>query len=57
MDIPKQIRRLQQISSKGYAAHSPGCYSLVACLVPEVVLTFMFLTIILGATVFTDRVL
>jgi len=34
----------------GYAAHSPGGYSLVACLVAEVVLTFMFLMIILGAT-------
>jgi aquaporin Z len=34
----------------GYAAHSPGGYSLMACLVAEVVLTFMFLIIILGAT-------
>jgi aquaporin Z len=34
----------------GYAAHSPGGYSLVACLTAEVVLTFMFLMIILGAT-------
>ena len=37
-------------ASNGYAAHSPGGYSLVACLVAEVVLTFMFLLIILGAT-------
>lgn len=37
-------------AANGYAAHSPGGYSLVACLVAEVVLTFMFLTIILGAT-------
>jgi aquaporin Z len=37
-------------ASNGYAAHSPGQYSLVACLVAEVVLTFMFLIIILGAT-------
>jgi aquaporin Z len=37
-------------ASNGYAAHSPGEYSLVACLVAEVVLTFMFLMIILGAT-------
>ncbi len=37
-------------ASNGYAAHSPGGYSLVACLVAEVVLTFMFLMIILGAT-------
>ena len=37
-------------ASNGYAAHSPGGYSLMACLVSEVVLTFMFLMIILGAT-------
>ena len=37
-------------ASNGYAAHSPGGYSLVACLVAEVVMTFMFLVIILGAT-------
>ena len=37
-------------ASNGYAAHSPGGYSLTACLVAEVVLTFMFLIIILGAT-------
>jgi aquaporin Z len=37
-------------ASNGYGAHSPGEYSLVACLVAEVVLTFMFLMIILGAT-------
>jgi aquaporin Z len=37
-------------ASNGYGAHSPGGYSLVACLVAEVVLTFMFLMIILGST-------
>jgi aquaporin Z len=37
-------------ASNGYAAHSPGGYSLLACAVAEVVLTFMFLMIILGAT-------
>ncbi len=37
-------------ASNGYAAHSPGGYSLAACLTAEVVLTFMFLMIILGAT-------
>ena len=37
-------------ASNGYAAHSPGGYSMVACLVAEVVLTFMFLMIILGST-------
>ena len=37
-------------ASNGYGAHSPGGYSLTACLVAEVVLTFFFLLIILGAT-------
>jgi aquaporin Z len=37
-------------ASNGYAAHSPGGYSLVACFVAEVVLTFFFLLIIMGAT-------
>ena len=37
-------------ASNGYAAHSPGGYSLLAALVAEVVMTFMFLMIILGAT-------
>src|SRR6187399_1742006 len=37
-------------ATNGYAEHSPGQYSLVACLAAEVVLTFMFLMIILGST-------
>ena len=37
-------------ASNGFGDHSPGHYSMVACLVAEVVLTFMFLMIILGAT-------
>ena len=37
-------------ASNGYAEHSPGGYSLVACLVAEIVLTFIFLFIIHGAT-------
>jgi aquaporin Z len=37
-------------ASNGYGANSPGGYTMVACLVAEVVLTFMFLMIILGAT-------
>jgi aquaporin Z len=37
-------------AANGYAEHSPGKYSLAACLAAEVVLTFMFLMIILGST-------
>jgi aquaporin Z len=37
-------------AANGYADHSPGLYSLESCLLAEVVLTFIFLIIILGAT-------
>ena len=37
-------------ASNGYGVHSPGQYSLFACLVTEVVMTAAFLGIILGAT-------
>jgi aquaporin Z len=37
-------------ASNGYGAHSPGGYSLLACLVAEIVLTFFFLMIIMGST-------
>lgn len=37
-------------ASNGYAEHSPGGYSFLACFLVEVVLTFMFLIVILGAT-------
>lgn len=37
-------------ASNGYDQHSPGGYSLVAALTTEIVMTFMFLIIILGAT-------
>jgi len=37
-------------ASNGYGEHSPGGYSLPACLVTEVVLTFGFLFVILGST-------
>jgi aquaporin Z len=38
------------LATNGYGAHSPGGYSLFACLITEVVLTFIFLLVILGAT-------
>jgi aquaporin Z len=38
------------LASNGYGEHSPGGYSMVSGLVAEVVLTFFFLLIILGAT-------
>lgn len=38
------------LASNGYGEHSPGGYSMVSGLLAEIVLTFMFLIIILGAT-------
>ncbi len=37
-------------AANGYGAHSPGGYALFSCLVCEIVMTYMFLMIILGAT-------
>ena len=37
-------------ASNGYEAQSPGGYSMLAALVTEIVMTFIFLFIILGAT-------
>jgi aquaporin Z len=37
-------------AANGYGGHSPGGYTMVAGLVTEVVMTFMFLIVILGAT-------
>ncbi len=37
-------------AANGYGEHSPGGYSLVAAIVSEFVMTFMFLIVILGST-------
>jgi aquaporin Z len=37
-------------AANGYGEHSPGKYTMVAALVTEITMTFMFLIIILGAT-------
>jgi aquaporin Z len=37
-------------ASNGYGEHSPGSYTLVACFTAEVVMTFAFLFVIMGAT-------
>ena len=41
---------LGSFAANGYGEHSPGGYSMLAGLVSEFVMTFMFLIIILGAT-------
>lgn len=37
-------------ANNGYGEHSPGLYSMGACFITEVIMTFMFLLIILGTT-------
>jgi len=39
-----------RFAANGYGEHSPGGYSLGASIVCEIVMTFMFLVVILGAT-------
>jgi aquaporin Z len=46
----KADANIGNLAANGYGEHSPGHYALGACLVAEIVLTFMFLVIILGAT-------
>ena len=38
------------LASNGYAEHSPGGYSMISGLITEVVMTFAFLFVIMGAT-------
>ena len=38
------------LGQNGYGLHSPGGYSLVACLITEIVLTALFLFVIFGST-------
>ena len=39
-----------RFATNGYGEHSPGGYSLTAAVITEIVMTFMFLIVILGAT-------
>jgi aquaporin Z len=41
---------LGRFAANGFGEHSPGGYSLTAGLITEIVMTFMFLIVILGAT-------
>jgi len=38
------------LGQNGYGAHSPGGYSLIACLIAEIALTAIFLFVIFGST-------
>ncbi len=45
-----QLTGSNPLATNGFGVHSPGGYSLLACLLIEVVLTFVFLMVILGST-------
>ncbi len=40
----------QGLASNGFGAHSPGHYGVGSCFLAEVILTFIFVSVILGAT-------
>jgi aquaporin Z len=44
------FKELGGFASNGFGEHSPGQFSMVACLITEIVMTMMFLLIILGST-------
>lgn len=46
----KEGAEIGGFAANGYGEHSPGGYSMVAAVVTEFVMTFMFLIVILGAT-------
>lgn len=46
----KEGFELGGFAANGFGEHSPGGYSMTAALLTEIVMTFMFLIIILGAT-------
>ncbi len=48
--LPSYDIAVNGLGQNGYDAHSPAGYSLQAALAAEVVLTFLFLTVIFGAT-------
>lgn len=43
-------KEIGSFAANGYGEHSPGGYGMTAAIVTELVMTFMFLIIILGAT-------
>jgi len=43
-------KEIGSFAANGYGAHSPGGFSMASAFITEVVMTFMFLIVILGAT-------
>jgi aquaporin Z len=48
--IIKGCSNIGDFAANGYGEHSPGGYGMLAALIAETVLTFVFLLVILGAT-------
>ena len=48
--LPRNCSPIGSFAANGYGEHSPGQYSLLAAILTEFIMTFMFLIIILGAT-------
>jgi aquaporin Z len=48
--LPGYSVTAQGLGQNGFGAFSPGGYSLIACLVAEIVLTFIFLLVVFGST-------
>ena len=46
----KDFTSIGSFAANGFGEHSPGGYSMLSALVTEIVMTFMFLIVILGAT-------
>jgi aquaporin Z len=46
---PEYTLEINGLGQNGYGAFSPGGYSLIACFVAELVLTFLFLFVIFGS--------
>lgn len=49
-EIPFILSGSNPLATNGFGTHSPGGYNLLACFITEVVMTFFFLMVILGAT-------
>jgi len=48
--LPGYVKATGGLGQNGYGALSPGGYALGACLIAEIVLTFIFLIVIFGST-------
>lgn len=50
LGLPGYSVAVQGLGQNGFGAHSPGGFSTGACLIAEIVLTFIFLLVVFGST-------